>query len=275
MTLIETAIQKMQKAGASSPAEVQRIARRQSRPPDPRAPEPVPSEPPRTYLPCTLDAVVMEQSCILPRITDESALRAYKILRTRLLQNMHAEGMHSLLVTGTDAQQGKSLTAINLAFALAQDPSTSVFLVDLDLRRPHIAPALGMQFSYGLGDYLAGNAAIDQIIYESGVPRLAIVPNAYSLEHSSELLASERMSALVSHLSAANPRRIIIYDMPPVLMADDVIAFAPQVDGVLLVVAELSAERAKVEKAREILSSMNILGVVLNRSSERNDAGYY
>jgi Mrp family chromosome partitioning ATPase len=63
--------------------------------------------------------------------------------------------------------------------------------------------------------------------------------------------------------------------MPPVLMSDDVIAFAPQADGVLLVVSELSTERAKVEKARAILEEMNILGVVLNRSSERNDAGYY
>jgi capsular exopolysaccharide synthesis family protein len=270
MTLIETAIQKLQKAGAASPATTPNRMRLQE-----RVAQPVPSEPPRTYLPSTLDSTIMEQCCILPRISDESALRAYKILRTRLLQTLHAQGMHSLVVTGTDAQQGKSLTAINLAFALAQDPSTSVFLVDLDLRRPHVAPSLGMQFNHGLGDYLAGKAEIEQIIYESGVPRLAIVPNAYSMEHSSELLGSDRMQALVQHLSAATPRRVVIYDMPPVLMADDVIAFVPQVDGVLLVVSELSADRAKVEKARDILSTANILGVVLNRSSERNDAGYY
>ena len=270
MTLIETAIQRMRGANATSPAETQRLARRQA-----RVPEPVSSEPPRTYLPCTLDSKIMEKSCILPRVSDESALRAYKILRTRLLQTMRSQDMRTLVVTGPDVEQGKTLTAINLAFALAQDPATSVFLVDLDLRRPQVAHSLGMQFSHGLGDYLAGNASLEQIIYESGVPRLAIVPNAYSMEHSSELLSSDRMVALVRHLSAASPRRIVIYDMPPVLMADDVIAFVPQVDGVLLVVRELSADRAKVEKVRDILSSVNILGVVLNRSSERNDAGYY
>ena len=267
MTLIETAIQKMQKAGAI-PADTRRMARR----------EPVvaaEAPPPRTYLPCSLDSKVMEESRILPRITDEAALRAYKILRTRLLQTMHGEHFHSLIVTGPDVQQGKSLTAINLAFCLAQDPSTSVFLVDLDLRRPQVAHALGMQFEHGLGDYLAGSVGIEQIIYESGVPRLAILPNARSLEHSSELLASTRMTELVKYLETASPRRIVIYDMPPVLMSDDVIAFAPRADGMLLVISELFTERAKVEKTKAILESTNILGVVLNRSSERNDAGYY
>ena len=268
MTLIETAIQKMQKAGAV-PAEARRIIRRE--------PSVAPEIPvaPRTYLPCRLDSKVMEENCILPRISDEAALRAYKILRTRLLQTMHAEEFHSLIVTGPDVQQGKSLTAINLAFGLAQDPSTSVFLVDLDLRRPQVARALGMEFERGLGDYLAGTVGLEQIVYESGVPRLAIVPNAQSLEHSSELLSSERMSELVKFLGTALPRRIVIYDMPPVLMSDDVIAFAPRADGLLLVISELSTDRAKVEKARTILEATNILGVVLNRSSERNDAGYY
>ena len=131
MTLIETAIQRMRGANATSPAETQRLARRQA-----RVPEPVSSEPPRTYLPCTLDSKIMEKSCILPRVSDESALRAYKILRTRLLQTMRSQDMRTLVVTGPDVEQGKTLTAINLAFALAQDPATSVFLVDLDLRRP-------------------------------------------------------------------------------------------------------------------------------------------
>lgn len=278
MTLIETAIQKLQQANAR-PGDMQRTARQRLQPnlhaPQPSLAEPASHEPPKTYLPCTLDSVVMEKHCILPRLTDESALRAYKILRTRLLQTLTTENMRSLLVTSTDAQQGKSLTSVNLAMALAQDANTSVFLVDLDLRRPQVAASLGMQFQLGIGDYLVGNATLDQIIYESGIPRLAIIPNGLALEHSSELLTSERMTTLVRTLNSANPRRIVIYDMPPVLMADDVIAFAPSVDGVLFVVAELGTERAKLEKARDVLAEKSILGVVLNRSSEGNDAGYY
>jgi Mrp family chromosome partitioning ATPase len=71
------------------------------------------------------------------------------------------------------------------------------------------------------------------------------------------------------------PNHIVVFDMPP-LTADDVLTFAPRVDGVLLVVAEGRTERASLEKAKELLAEMNLLGVVLNRSAERDDdLAYY
>ena len=63
--------------------------------------------------------------------------------------------------------------------------------------------------------------------------------------------------------------------MPPMMMSDDVLVFSGQADGVLLVVSEGQTERGSVEKAKEVMSEMNVLGVVLNRSMESNEAGYY
>jgi hypothetical protein len=272
MTLIESALQKLQQSGKRPPKPAMRAtlprldALASSAPPQP---EIVPK------LRATLDSAVMERNCILPRVTDETALRAYKILRTRLLQKLTAENWRSVIVTGSDVQQGKTLTAINVAFALAQDTSTNVCLVDLDLRRPHVANSMGMQLNFGLGDYLAGSAEIDQIIYEVGVPRLAVIPNGHSLQHSSELLASARMQELLMRLQGSNSFNVIIYDMPPLMMSDDVLIFGPQADGVLFVVSEGITERRTVEKAKEVLGEMNVLGVVLNRSAETNEAGYY
>lgn len=270
MTLIENALQKLQQSARRAGATTQRPS--QSRieatiAPPPAAPVPL--------LHATIDSMVMERNCVLPRVSDEQALRAYKILRTRVNQKLIANDWHSLIVTGTDVQQGKTLTAINLAFALAQDPSTSVCLVDLDLRRPHVANSMGMQFNFGLGDYLSGAAEIEQIIYEVGVPRLAIIPNAQQLQHSSELLSSPRMQQLLERLRNAAEHRIIIYDMPPMMMSDDVLVFSGQADAVLLVVSEGQTERGLVEKSKEVMSEMNVLGVVLNRSMESNEAGYY
>jgi Mrp family chromosome partitioning ATPase len=279
MSLIESAIAKARKVvhgsavrtspGAQNSAMPRRIpAERRVGGAD--SPKPV-----RQYPLCATDAVRMEENRILPQISDRAALRAYKIMRTRLLQRLAQNNWQSLAVTGTDTGQGKTLTAINLAIALAQDPNTSVILVDLDLQRPMIGTYMGMTFQHGLGEYLTGEAELDQIIYSPGIERLAVIPNSISFEHSSERLSGPRMLELESFIQAESPQRIVIYDMPPLLLSDDVLTFAPQVDGILLVVSEGFTTRNALKKSKEILAEMNLIGVVLNRSTERDDAAYY
>lgn len=229
----------------------------------------------RRFRSASFDVSAWERNHVLPRVADRSVLRAYKILRTRILHRLAAQKWHSLAVTGTAPGEGKSLTAINLAMALAQDVNTWVFLVDVDLQRPQVGGYLGMSFAKGLGDYLVGDAQIDDIVYEAGTDRLAVIPNGRSLEHSSELLASPRMAELMRALESETPRRVMVFDMPPLLLSDDVLAFEPQIDALLLVVAEGRTSRGTLLAAREVLSEMNLAGVVLNRSSERNDSQYY
>jgi capsular exopolysaccharide synthesis family protein len=223
----------------------------------------------------TLDAETMERQRVLLQITDQAAQRAYKILRTRMLQRLQVNRWHSIAVTGIEAAEGKTLTAVNLAIALAQDPHTSVVLVDLDLMRPDVATRFGMSFDVGLGDYLMNEAEIEDILYSTGVDRLSIIPNRRPLAGSSELLASKRMVDLLRYLENEGTQRILIFDMPPLLMSDDVLTFAPFVDGLLLVVSEGHTRRGAVDKASDVLSEMNIIGVVLNKSSEHVDTSYY
>jgi Mrp family chromosome partitioning ATPase len=83
------------------------------------------------------------------------------------------------------------------------------------------------------------------------------------------------MFDLMQALEREVPRRILIFDMPPVMASDDVLAFAPQIDTMLLVVSEGLTSRSLLRGAKEILSEMNLVGVVLNRSKERNDNAYY
>ncbi|HEY7640270.1 MAG TPA: CpsD/CapB family tyrosine-protein kinase [Steroidobacteraceae bacterium] len=230
------------------------------------------------FQPIALDKAALHDSLVLPQLQDAGALRAYKILRTRVLRRLEANQWHSFAITGVTAGEGKTLTAINLAIALAQDPSTWVALVDLDLQRPRIAEYLGMRSVHGekgLSDYLLGNASYESIVYAPDIERLVVIPNFQPMVNSSEMLASQRMLELMQALDAETPRRVLIFDMPPVLAADDVLAFAPQIDGLLLVVAEGTTDRNSLRRAKEVLAEMNLLGVVLNRSAERNDAAYY
>ena len=230
------------------------------------------------FQPVTLDKAALHDNFILPQLQDAGALRAYKILRTRVLRRLEANQWHSFALTGVTAGEGKTLTAVNLAIALAQDVNTWVALVDLDLQRPRVAEYLGMRSvrgEKGLSDYLQGNATFENIVYSPDIERLAVIPNFSPLLNASEMLASPRMAELMQALEAETPRRILIFDMPPVLAADDVLAFAPQIDGLLLVVAEGTTDSNQLRRAKEVLSEMNLLGVVLNRSAERNDAAYY
>jgi protein-tyrosine kinase len=230
------------------------------------------------FQPIALDKAALHDSLVLPQLHDAGALRAYKILRTRVLRRLEANQWHSFAITGVTAGEGKTLTAINLAIALSQDPSTWVALIDLDLQRPRIAEYLGLRSvrgEKGLSDYLQGNASYENIVYAPDIERLVVIPNFQPVVNSSEMLASQRMLELMQALDAETPRRVLIFDMPPVLAADDVLAFAPQIDGLLLVVAEGTTDRSSLRRAKEVLAEMNLLGVVLNRSAERNDAAYY
>jgi protein-tyrosine kinase len=224
-----------------------------------------------------LNPQAMERHCVLPQIEDQSALRAYKILRTRVLQRMVSNSWYSIAVTGSTTGEGKTLTAINLAMMLSQDVNTWVFLVDLDLQRPQIANYLGIEAGKGVGDYLSdGDLSLADICYNvAGFERLAVIPNSRVLQHSSELLVSPTMNALSQALVAEMPRRIVIFDMPPLLASDDVLAFAPQVDGLLLVLAEGLSARASLEKSKQLIGNTNLIGVVLNRSTESNETPYY
>jgi protein-tyrosine kinase len=225
-----------------------------------------------------LDRAVLERNCVLPAVSDPAALRAYKILRTRVTRRLEAQQWRSFGVTGLSPGDGKTLTSINLAISLAQNVNTWVFLVDLDLRRSQVARSLGLSGvngEAGLSDFLQGDASVDDIIYSPGIERLAIVPNFQAIADSSEMLTTPRMTELLQALERETPRRIIIFDLPPLLASDDVLAFAPQIDSMLLVVAEGATNRAALESAKETLSEMNLLGVVLNRSAETSDTDYY
>jgi protein-tyrosine kinase len=274
MSIIEEAVRKNAERHRQTPPDPLRPQTRLRRVPS----APVDTSHAQRFQPITLDKAALHDNLVLPQLQDAGALRAYKILRTRVLRRLEANQWHAFAVTGVTAGEGKTLTAVNLAIALAQDVNTWVALVDLDLQRPRVAEYLGMRSGHGekgLGDYLQGNASYENIVYSPDIERLVVIPNFTPMLNSSETLTSPRMAELMQALDAETPRRILIFDMPPVLAADDVLAFAPQIDGLLLVVAEGTTDRSSLRRAKEVLAEMNLLGVVLNRSAERNDAAYY
>jgi protein-tyrosine kinase len=226
----------------------------------------------------SLRAKTMERNKILPAIDDRSAITAYKMLRTRVLQRMRTNSWRTLIVTSAGPGEGKTLTAGNLALSIADDVNQSVILVDLDLQRPTLASYFGLDVHKSIGDYLTGRAELDEIVYSpTGFERIVIIPNGNPVPNSSELLASPRMRDLLEYLNSQDSQTITIFDMPPVLACDDVLAFSPYADAILMVVAEGRTERDSLSRTMEMIGDRNLLGVVLNQSREKEPAysSYY
>lgn len=220
---------------------------------------------------------VMKESLIVSAIDDRAAKSAYDLLRTRVLQRMRGNSWRTLLVTSPGPGEGKTLTSSNLAISISRDVNQSVVLVDLDLRRSSIAKYLGIDVDIkaGVGDFLNGDAEISDIVYTPGeMPRIALLPNREPLDNASDLLGSPRMKDLVAWLRDQSDRSIVIFDMPPVLACDDVLAFSSEADAILLVAAQGITDRGELEKTVELLAECNVLGVVLNRANEGSGTDY-
>ena len=223
-----------------------------------------------------LDQDYLEEHRIIAALPDSHGHTApYKVLRTRVLQRMRANGWNSLGITGTGPGEGKTLTAINLSFSLAREANQNVLLVDLDLRRPSVHRVLGLEPRYSLGDCLKGNVEPEEAIINPGTKRLGILPNAVPIRESSEMLSSPAMLDLIERLTAPGMDQLVMFDLPPVLAADDVIAFAPHVDALLVVVAQSRTKRDDLSAAHELLREANVLGTVLNNSDEAAGSYYY
>ena len=216
-----------------------------------------------------------ESRVLLGEDHDERVVSAYKMLRTRTLQRMRRNGWHVIGVTSATQGDGKSLTAMNLALSLAKEETLSVVLVELDLRRPSVCSQLGIDPNRGLPDYLDGAADLESVLFRpEGTERIAILPNTEIYRNSSETLSSPKLANLIDRLRGTDEGRVVICDLPPFLVTDDVLAFQPLADAFLIVVSEGATSRDVLKKGVDILQELPILGVVLNRSEEAT-AGYY
>ncbi|MBK1706363.1 CpsD/CapB family tyrosine-protein kinase [Halochromatium glycolicum] len=194
---------------------------------------------------------------------------AYKVLRTHVLQQMRANNWKTLGVTSPTLGNGKTVTTINLAISLARDQKHTVLAVDLDLQRPSMAARLFDQPVPGLSDYITEDRPIEELLVKPDIERLVILPGSHSFTHSSEILCSPKMIELVNEIKDRYADRLILFDLPPVLGGDDVMAFAPYVDALLLVIEEGKTTKDQLTSAYELLHDRaKVLGTVLNKADE-------
>jgi len=212
-----------------------------------------------------LNPDVLESNRVLSGKEPAEVMQAYKMLRTQVLQKLKFNQWNSLAIVSPREGNGKTLTAINLAISLAQEVKHSVLLVDLDLKDPSVADYMGITLELGITDYLLRDEPIRNILLNPGLERLVVLGGHENLSHSSEALGSPKLINLVEELKQRYPNRIVIFDLPPLLLSDDAVAFSPYVDAMLMVVEEGQTTSDDLERCAEMLGDKPLLGSVLNK----------
>lgn len=217
----------------------------------------------------------LENQRILPPGCAGAIGSPYKMLRTQVLRRLDQLGANTLAVMSPTEGAGKTLTAINLAIAIAADTGRTALLVDLDLRNPNIHRRFGFHPELGIEECLLSRHPVqDAMVKIMGYERLTVLPAKSRVENSSELLTDHTAAQLIEELRNRYANRVIIFDLPPVLQADDALAFSRHVQAGLLVVNEGKTRREDVTRSIELLHDLKIVGTVLNGAREKVQTYY-
>lgn len=203
-----------------------------------------------------------------------TATEQYKLLRANLSFTLPEDVKCPIIgVTSSMRGEGKSTTAVNLSYVLAE-AGKKVILIDGDLRIPSIAKKMKVDNSVGLTDCLKGVDALQLSLFKSELySNWYIMPSGALPPNPSELLGSRRMEAVLKNLSESFD--YIVIDLPPVNVVSDALAVSKFITGMIVVIREDYAEKRELENCVRLLklSNVNVLGFVMN--SSKNGMGYY
>jgi capsular exopolysaccharide synthesis family protein len=208
------------------------------------------------------------------RNDNNRAAEAYRVLRTNLQFSVMGKPFQTLMVTSSRSREGKSITAANLAVALAQSGRKTA-LVDCDLRRPTQHEIFQMPAETGLTSLFLDEALTIDGSAPEKYRNLTVIPAGPMPHNPAELLDSVRMAQVMDQLKAQF--EVVVLDVPPVLSVADATIIGARCDAVLLVVDCGYTRRAQIKRAKEALLAVGarVLGVAVNRVSEDSEDDYY
>ncbi|QEA12495.1 CpsD/CapB family tyrosine-protein kinase [Comamonas flocculans] len=222
----------------------------------------------------TLDPVHLERQRIVAFSKTNPNNWAFDVLRTQILQKMDEKGWRTLAITSPTAESGKTVIAINLAISVAHHTQRTAMLVDFDLRRPRVGSYLGVRKTPSLNEVLAGTAPVAEALINPDLPRLVVLPTNEPVQRAAEVLTSAPVASLVSDLRERYQDRTVIFDLPPMMAGDDVMAILPRMDAVLMVVGNGNSTQREIEESMRHIPAGQLLGVVLNKADAEVRRGY-
>lgn len=277
MSSIERAIQKLKKTPSSRQGQESALDDNQSA----SAPEITPdnTQDNKNY---SIQARLSDQGFLTPDIKASKQLDEYRQIKRPLLMNAFGkcaareENANLVMITSAVSGEGKTYTTLNLALSMAMERDKTVLMVDCDDVRSSLTNALGLGELAGLMDLLSGEINdVEDIIANTDIPKLSVIPSGKMNAYSTELFASERMEALLNELAKRYTDRIILFDSPPLLETSQTKILADQVGQILVVVEEGITEQKTVVDAISQLDPNKIIGTILNKRRYSGSGEYY
>lgn len=208
----------------------------------------------------------------------------FRHIKRKLLNNAFGPAAKTLkhsnliMVSSSSPNEGKTFISINLALSIALEQEKTVLLVDADVLRPSLHRELQFERKEGLLEYLLNKVqSISEVIYNTNITNLKLIPAGKPHHLTNELLASTKMAALAEELAQRYPDRIVIFDCPPILGVTETPVLSSLVGQAVVVVEESKTKIDDVKKAVSQLDENIAVGFVMNKTvmSKKDGYGYY
>jgi protein-tyrosine kinase len=200
------------------------------------------------------------------------AIEAYRALRTRVMKMQASSRIHSIIVTSSIPNEGKTVTALNLALSCARLHDIRLLLVDGDLRCRGLTQLLGISEATGLSDILSGKSSVGESIHATEHKNLFVVGAGSSSSQPAELFAGPRWLEFIGWVNQSFD--IALVDAPPIFSFADAELISAGCDGVLMVVKAFATPREMAQKCASRLPKKKFLGIVFNGVPDGPDSSY-
>ncbi len=225
---------------------------------------------------------IRSQGLLVPDARRSRIKEEYRHIKRPLLMNAAGKGAtivehpNLIMVTSSRPGEGKTFTACNLALSIAAERDRTVLLVDADVIKPSVDRMLGFEADQGLVDLLIDEQLeLADVLVDTNVPSLTILPAGSTHHLSTELLASDNMRKLAEEVSRRYADRIIVLDSPPLLVTTEASVLASLAGQIVMVVEAGRTHQSQVQEALALLNPNQIVGFVLNKKRGILGADYY
>jgi len=212
-------------------------------------------------------------SLLINEPPDNPDAEAYRIMRTNIEFNRKNPEASTITIVSGGTGEGKSTTMANIAYTFAQG-GYSTLIVDADLRRPSQYRIFGVSNDVGLTDYLTSDIELEEVVLQTKIDNLFLLPSGRIPADAVGILNSQRMVEFIEEVKSRFD--IIFFDSPPILGVSDASVLASAIDLTVIVVQHRRFPRAMLQRVKQAVVNVggNILGVVLNNVDVRHDQHY-
>jgi len=220
-----------------------------------------------------VDATRVEPRLVAITQPNSNYCEEYRSLRTHVLHKSQRQKLQAIVVASVNPSEGKSVTALNLSWLLAQTDGVKCLIIDSDLRMPSLADYLGIETDTGLSHILAGESTLAESIVRLEPSGLHILPGGEARNDVAEMISGPKFKEILRE--AREMFDFVIIDAPPLGIFTDATVLINHADGAMLVVRANRTRYSEIDRLLEPLPKDRLLGVVLNQSEDVLDESHY